>query len=339
MSIKVMNDQGMAKTSDVIKACQWILDNKGKYNIRVANFSLHAGYSTNFYRDPLDQAVEKLWFNNVVVVAAAGNYGTAAGPSGVLFAPGNDPFVITVGAVDLGTSPRAYDDTVAPFSAYGYTRDGFYKPDVSAPGRYIVGPIPAGSTITSLKPENMIGTDRIQLSGTSFSAPIVAGTAASMLARHPEWTPDQVKGVLMRTARAVRNGAPKAAGLGEITATRAVMSSLTPNPNKGLERFVTVTSGHGPVFDAMSWPDAAKATMSWNSMSWTDQSWSDQSWSDQAWQAMSWTDMSWNSMSWTDMSWTDMSWTGPVAGGCCGGRCSLGQRTESRSTPATSPLP
>ena len=114
VSIKVMNDQGMAKTSDVIAACQWILDNKDKYNIRVANFSLHSGYSTNFYRDPLDQAVEKLWFNNVVVVAAAGNYGTSNGPSGVLYAPGNDPFVITVGAVDLGTSPRAYDDTRRP---------------------------------------------------------------------------------------------------------------------------------------------------------------------------------------------------------------------------------
>ena len=308
VSIKVMNDQGMAKTSDVIAACQWILDNKNKYNIRVANFSLHAGYSTNFYRDPLDQAVEKLWFNNVVVVAAAGNYGTADGPSGVLYAPGNDPFVITVGAVDLGSSPRANDDSVAPFSAYGYTRDGFYKPDVAAPGRYMVGPIPAGSTITQLKPGNMVGSDRIQLSGTSFAAPIVAGTAASMLARHPDWTPDQVKGALMRTARAVRNGNPKAAGLGEITASRAVLTTVTPNPNQGLEQFVSLGTGQ-PVFDAMSWASAARASMSWNSRSWTDQSWSDQSWSDQAWNAMSWTDMSWSSMSWTDMSWTDMSWT------------------------------
>jgi len=72
---------------------------------------------------------------NVVVVAAAGNYGTAAGPSGVLFAPGNDPFVITVGAVDIGNAPRANDDAVAAFSAYGYTPDGFYKPEVAAPGR------------------------------------------------------------------------------------------------------------------------------------------------------------------------------------------------------------
>ena len=308
VSVKVMNNQGQAKTSDVIAACEWILANKDQYNIRVANFSLHSSYSTNFYRDPLDRAVEKLWFNGVVVVAAAGNYGTAAGPSGVLYAPGNDPFVITVGAVDIGNSPRANDDTVAPFSAYGYTHDGFYKPDVAAPGRYMVGPIPGGSTIAALKAANLVGTDRIQLSGTSFSAPIVSGTAADMLARHPNWSPDQVKGALMRTARAVRNGNPRAAGLGEITASRAVAANFAPNPNKGLEQFVSMTDPSGPVFDSMSWASAAKGSMSWNSMSWTDQSWSDQSWSDQAWQAMSWTDMSWTDMSWTDMSWTDMSW-------------------------------
>ena len=307
VSVKVMNDQGMARTSDVIAACQWILDNKAKYNIRVANFSLHSGYSTNFYRDPLDQAVEKLWFNNVVVVAAAGNYGSAAGPSGVLFAPGNDPFVITVGAVDIGSSPRANDDAVAPFSAYGYTRDGFYKPDVSAPGRYMVGPIPGGSTIAALKAANLVGSDRIQLSGTSFSAPVVSGTVADMLTRHPNWSPDQVKGALMRTARAVHSGNPRAAGLGEITATRAVSTDKTPNPNQGLDRFVSTNATTGTVFDSMSWSSAAKLNKSWNAMSWTDQSWSDQSWSDQAWGAMSWTDMSWTDMSWTDMSWTDVS--------------------------------
>ena len=60
----------------------------------------------------------------------------------MLYAPGNDPFVITVGAIDLGNSVRANDDTVAPWSAYGYTPDGFYKPDVAAPGRYMVGPCP-----------------------------------------------------------------------------------------------------------------------------------------------------------------------------------------------------
>src|SRR4051794_15572352 len=308
VSIKVIDANGQAKTSDIINACQWILDNKAKYNIRVANFSLHSSYSTNFYRDPLDQAVEKLWFNGVTVVAAAGNYGVATGPSGVKYSPGNDPFVITVGAVDLGNSTRQWDDTVPSWSAYGYTNDGFYKPEIAAPGRYMVGPIAPGSAITTLKPTNMVGTDRIQLSGTSFSAPVVSGTVAQMLARHPNWTPDQVKGALMRTARRVLYN-PKAAGVGEVTASRAVTSAYTPNPNLGLERFVSTPAGSTlPAFDSMSWAAAAKAAMSWNSMSWADQSWSDMSWADQSWASMSWADQSWSDMSWADMSWADMSW-------------------------------
>jgi serine protease AprX len=310
VSIKVMDKNGMAKTSDVINACQWILDNKAKYNIRVANFSLHSAYGTNFYRDPLDRAVEKLWFSDVVVVAASGNYGNATGPSGVRYSPGNDPFVITVGALDLGGSSKIGDDSIAPFSAYGYTYDGFYKPEIAAPGRYMVGPIPAGATITGLKPQNMVGTDRIQLSGTSFAAPVVAGTVAQMLARNPSWTPDQVKGALMRTARRVPIN-PKAAGVGEITATRAVSSPYSPNPNKGLERYLvpdTSVAGGLPLFDAQSWASAAKSAMSWNSMSWADQSWSDMSWADQSWTSMSWADQSWSDMSWSDMSWADMSW-------------------------------
>jgi serine protease AprX len=308
VSVKVMDKNGQAKTSDIINACQWILDNKTQYNIRVANFSLHSSYATNFYRDPLDRAVEKLWFGGVVVVAAAGNYGSATGPSGVKYSPGNDPFVITVGAVDLGNSARANDDAVPAFSAYGYTNDGFYKPEIAAPGRYMVGPVAPGSTLTQVKAGNMIGADRIQLSGTSFSAPVVSGTVAQMLARHPGWTPDQVKGALMRTARKVKTN-PLAAGLGELTASRAVISPVTPNPNAGLDRFVTSVAGtSGVTFDAMSWASAAKADMSWNSMSWADQSWSDMSWADQSWASMSWADQSWSDMSWADMSWADMSW-------------------------------
>jgi serine protease AprX len=309
VSVKVMDQNGTAKTSDIINACQWILDNKAKYNIRVANFSLHSSYGTNFYRDPLDRAVEKLWFSGVVVVAASGNYGISnTQPSGVTYSPGNDPFVITVGAVDIGNTLSSSDDAAAPWSAWGYTYDGFSKPEISAPGRYIVGPIPAGSTLTTVKALNMVGTDRIQLSGTSFAAPVISGTAADMLARHPSWTPDQIKGALMQTARAVRSGNPRSAGLGEVTATRAVSAWATPNPNRGLERYLATDVAGGMSFDAMSWASSVKSDMSWNSMSWADQSWSDMSWSDQAWDAMSWADQSWSDMSWADMSWADMSW-------------------------------
>ena len=309
VSIKVMDSNGEAKTSDIIQACQWILANKAQYNIRVANFSLHSSYSTNFWRDPLDQAVEKLWFNGVTVVAAAGNYGISnTQPSGVLYSPGNDPFVITVGALDLNNTLNARDDQAAPWSAWGYTPDGFRKPELSAPGRYMVGPIPTGSTITTEKPQNMVGSSEIQLSGTSFSAPVVAGTVAEILARHPNWTPDQVKGDLMRTARQISNaGNPLSAGLGELTASRAAAANSAPNGNLALDQFVKngVSGVSGLSFDAMSWVSAVQSDMSWNSMSWADQSWSDMSWADQSWSDMSWTDMSWTDMSWTDMSEED----------------------------------
>ena len=211
VSLDVMDDTGTARTSDVIAACQWLLANKDRYNIRIANFSLHSAMKSNFYRDPLDQAVEKLWFGGVVVVAAAGNYGTGNTPSGVPYAPGNDPFVITVGAADLGGTLWRNDDTAAPWSAYGRTLDGFMKPDVVAPGRYMVGPVPSNSTLASERADKLVAPGYIQLSGTSFAAPVVAGAAAQILAKHPSYTPDQVKGALMETAHAAPGCSP---GLG-----------------------------------------------------------------------------------------------------------------------------
>ena len=157
VSLDVMDDNGMARTSDVIAAAQWIYEHKNEKNIRVANFSLHSTVPSNFTSDPLDKAVEKLWFAGVTVVVAAGNYGRPDGPSGVMFAPGNDPFVITVGALDLDGSVRIPNHDVPNWSAYGYTYDGFRKPEIAAAGRYMVGPVPATATLPALKPENVVG--------------------------------------------------------------------------------------------------------------------------------------------------------------------------------------
>ena len=96
-----MGDSGQATVADVVAACDWILANKTQYNIKVANFSLHATNPASIFFDPLDQAVEKLWLNGVTVVAAAGNYAVDGLRSDVPFAPSNDPFVITVGAADI----------------------------------------------------------------------------------------------------------------------------------------------------------------------------------------------------------------------------------------------
>jgi serine protease AprX len=301
VSLDVMDDNGMARTSDVIAAAEWIYQNRQAKNIRVANFSLHATNPSNFARDPLDQAVEKLWFGGVVVVAASGNYGLPTGPSGVKYAPGNDPFIITVGAIDLEGSVRVSRHDVPNWSAYGYTYDGFRKPEVAAAGRYMVGPVPALSTLKTDKPDNVLSSTTMRLSGTSFSAPIVAGAAAQILAVHPNWTPDQVKGALMLTARYVPDADPGQAGVGEINAERAAGRTNPPNPNAALNGYLKpAPSGSGVVFDTASWESAATASVSWDSVSWSDVSWTDASW-----QSVSWSDASWQSVSWTDVSWTD----------------------------------
>jgi serine protease AprX len=310
VSLDVMNDQGQATVGDVVKAADWILANKSKYNIKVANFSLHAVNRASIMFDPLDQAVEKLWLNGIVVVAAAGNYGSAGGPSGVPFAPGNDPFVITVGAADIGTSLSPSDDTAAPFSAWGYTPDGFSKPDMAAPGRYMVGPVPATSTLPLTRPDHVTAPGYMQLSGTSFAAPVVAGAAAMLMAQHPNWTPDQVKGSLMVTATP-EPAAPKGSlGVGEINIPAARARALAPpNPNAGLNRFVKGLADGTRVFDASAWQAAALANKAWDSAAWSDAAWSDAAWSSVAWSDAAWADAAWASVAWGSVAWSDAAWS------------------------------
>jgi serine protease AprX len=308
LSIDVMDDAGTARTSDVIAACEFILANKGKYNIRVANFSLHSAALNRFYNDPLDLAVEKLWFNGIFVVAAAGNYGSATGPSGVMHAPGNDPFVMTVGAVDIGNKIALGDDANAPWSAYGYTEDGFSKPELGAPGRYMIGPVPQGSTLVAQKPGNVVAPGYIQLSGTSFAAPVVAGVAAQLLARHPDWTPDQVKGALMMSAKPVPQAKSGSVGVGQVNAGKAAdLKGTPPSPNLALNRFLLSSSG-SVSFDTASWAATVAGNASWADASWADASWADASWSAASWADASWADASWADASWADASWAQASW-------------------------------
>jgi serine protease AprX len=312
VSLDVMDDTGTARTSDVIAAAQWIIANKDKYNIKVANFSMHSLTSSSFTTDPLDKAVEKLWFAGVTVVAAAGNYGLASGPSGVHYAPGNDPFVVTVGAADMNGNPSPNNDTAPTWSAYGYTNDGFEKPEVAADGRFMVGPIPMSSTLAVQKAANIVAPGYIQLSGTSFAAPIVSGIAAQILARNPSWTPDQVKGALMDGARPTPSAVPGSLGVGEVNAIKSTLMSSPPNPNKALDQFLTAdpTGGSLPVFNSGNWESTVKANVSWDAVSWSDVSWGDSSLAAVSWADVSWSDVSWaDGLTSADVSWADVSWS------------------------------
>ena len=304
VSLKVFDDLGRGMTSDVLRAADWILENKDRYDIRVANFSLQSGIATSFRFDPLDRAVEQLWQRGVVVVVAAGNYAENGAPSGVLFSPANDPFVITVGAVDVNGSPSTTDDFNAPWSAYGYTVDGFAKPELGAPGRYVIEWVPSGTSLAAERPNAVVKTG-MQLSGTSFAAPVVSGIAADLIGIHPDWTPDQVKGALMRAAT-VTKAAPLSAGVGEVNIQKALSDKTPPpNPNAALEQFLVPDSNGGayPVFDSASWLKVAQDNASWNSASWVDASWNTASWNSASWNSASWHSDSFASASWNSASW------------------------------------
>jgi serine protease AprX len=310
VSVDVLNDAGTGKLSDVIAGAQWVLDHKDQYGIRVANFSLNAGSGSSFRWDPLDKAVEKLWFNGVVVVVAAGNYGTGTIASRVKYAPANDPFVITVGASDTNGTVLPVDDFAAPWSAWGFTYDGFAKPDIAAPGRVMDGPVPAGSGLITLHPERATTLGHMWLSGTSMAAPVVSGAAATLLAQHPLWTADQVKGALLATASLPLGvTAGGSLGRGVLQAAAAGVADGLANPNAALNQFVTVDPITGVrSFDQATWAAAALANPAWGAASWDSASWDSASWASASWDSASWDSASWDSASWDSASWDSASW-------------------------------
>jgi serine protease AprX len=309
VSLKVLDGNGAGRKSDVIAACDWILQNKSLYNIRVANFSLNTGGDSIQY-DALDKAVESLWLNGVTVVVAAGNYAVNGQRSNVGYAPANDPFVITVGASDTNGTTTRSDDFAAPWSAWGYTQDGFFKPEVAAPGRHMIGAVPTGANLLAQFPDRVVTPGYMWMSGTSFSAPVVSGIATTILAKNPGWTADQVKGAIMQTVIVPYGyNSAGALGVGVVKAGAALNASGTANPNLGLDQFRYFDGTTGRyAFDASAWRGYAASNASWNSASWNSASWNSASWNSASWNSASWNSASWYDASWADASWADASW-------------------------------
>jgi serine protease AprX len=209
--LKALDATGNGYTSTVIAAIDYAIAHRETYNIRVINLSVVAGVYESFTKDPLALAAKRAVDAGIVVVAAAGNLGRgfAGRPQhGSIAAPGNAPWVLTVGAANhMGTAGRA-DDIVAAFSSRGpAVIDQTAKPDLVAPGVAIESTTDPGSALFAAHPFSRLrGTVNtalepyLALTGTSMSAPVVAGTIALVLQANPRLTPNAVKAVLEFTA-------------------------------------------------------------------------------------------------------------------------------------------
>jgi serine protease AprX len=227
VSVKVSDDDGDTTVLDVINGLQFVVDNKDALGIRVVNLSLSSTAPESYRTDPLDAAVEAAWFSGIVVVAAAGNDGDA--PGAVSYAPGNDPFVITAGALDDRGSTRLDDDVLAPWSSRGLTQDGIQKPEVLAPGNRLVAALAPKSDFERLCRRCVVGRNYFRLSGTSMSSAVVSGVAALVIQANPGMTPNQVKGAILSTRRQVPGVGAAIDANAALDGTGSANGGLTPN--------------------------------------------------------------------------------------------------------------
>src|SRR5207245_84239 len=108
--------------------------------------------------------------------------------------PGNDPYIVTVGAFDDNLTTATSDDVIPDWTSRGPTSfDGLVKPDLIASGRRVVSLRVIGSYLDGLLPDRVTSTNYFRLSGTSMSTPVVTGVAALILSKVPGLTPNQVK--------------------------------------------------------------------------------------------------------------------------------------------------
>jgi len=210
--LKVLDSSGSGRISDVIAAIDYVVGHRSLFNTRIINLSLGAGVFESYNSDFLTLAAKRAVDQGIVVVASAGNAGMNANERSVyggISAPGNAPWVITVGASSTQGTNLRDDDIIASFSSRGPTAiDRRAKPDLVAPGVGTESLSAPGSALYSSRAQYLLnGTlplsymPYLSLSGTSQAAPVVTGTVALMLQANPTLTPNAVKAILQYTAQ------------------------------------------------------------------------------------------------------------------------------------------
>jgi serine protease AprX len=326
VSVKVAGASGKTDLASVILGVGWVIAHQSSDHIGVLNMSLGAVPFTSSVLNPVDMAVEAAWRSGVTVVTSAGN----AGPfNGTILSPADDPLVITVGALDDQGTVSTADDTMTAFSSVGPTNpDGYFKPDLVAPGRSLVSLRAPGSTIDRTYPSARIGSANFVGSGTSFSAAITSGAAALALQdATAAGQPDAIKAKLLGAAAPGPVGNPFVDGHGALNAYWATMAHnvslnqttpLLPTlPGMTVSLETTWSGGswnggswNGSVWNGGSWNGGSWNGGSWNGGSWNGGSWNGGSWNGSVWNGGSWNGGSWNGATWNGGSWNGGSWNG-----------------------------
>jgi serine protease AprX len=276
VSLKVAGADGETGLARVLGALDWIRRNHDApgYNIRVVNLSL--GVPGEDYRsDVLAYAVEQLWQEGIVVVAAAGNNGSSAR---TLDMPADDPFVIAAGASDTHKSADPRDDRVAGFSS----RSRFRTPDLVAPGTEMLSLRVPGSTLDLEFPGARVNTRYFRGSGTSQAAAVTSGIAARILSARPELDPDQLKAVL--TSGAVDLPDPRwGDGAGRIDLRRS-LAFPTPSADVVRQRFAPAVLDLDKLRRELSGNDGNMGPgAQWEGRRWSGRRWSGRRWSGESW--------------------------------------------------------
>jgi serine protease AprX len=276
VSLKIAGADGETNLARVLAALDWIRRNHDApgYNIRVVNLSL--GVTSNDYRsDVLAWAVEQLWNEGIVVVAAAGNSGVFARG---LDMPADDPFVIATGASDSRNTVDTRDDRVADFSS----RSRFRAPDLVAPGTLMVSLRVPGSTLDLEFSGARVGSKFFRGSGTSQAAAVTSALAARLIDARPWLNPDQVKALLV--AGAVDLPDPRSAdGAGRVDLRRS-LALPTPDAEAVKQRWEPAVLDLRKLRRELDDDDEALGPgAQWNGRRWSGRRWSGRRWSGAKW--------------------------------------------------------
>ncbi len=140
--IKVSGPNGI-ETVNIIKAIEWCIKNRDKFNIRILNISLGGDQASSYLENALDQAAEGAVQAGIAVLVAVGNDGEG---HNIIAPPASAPSVITVGGLDDKNKLDVNSFTMYR-SSYGFTLDGLLKPEIIAPGIWVAAPILPGTKL------------------------------------------------------------------------------------------------------------------------------------------------------------------------------------------------